>query len=134
MKYDSFTNCYGDNGKKCAFRLKHQGVPVKGFIDNDSTKAGKTTDYGQVISLGEYKAGNVDDSMIVICSTWEREIKYQLLDEGIFNYLSVDQIDFGGGENYYDEVYFEWQKPMGLFGAKISYRLFKPFVKKPMYL
>ena len=48
----------------------------------------------------------------------------------MINFLSVEQIDFGGGENYYDEEYFKWQMPMGKFGAKVSYRLFKPYVKQ----
>lgn len=36
----------------------------------------------------------------------------------------------GGGENYYDEYYFKWQKELGIFGGKISAKMFQPYINE----
>ncbi len=36
----------------------------------------------------------------------------------------------GGGETYYDKDYFAWQQSMGIFGGKITARLFQPYIKE----
>lgn len=84
----------------------------------------------KVISFEELCRINDGELIIVICSNFEREIKQQLLNENIYNFISVSQIDFGGGEEYYDEQYFEWQKKMGEFGGGIKAGIFRPYINK----
>jgi 2-polyprenyl-3-methyl-5-hydroxy-6-metoxy-1,4-benzoquinol methylase len=75
---------------------------------------------------------NDEDCTIVICSTYEREIRQQLLRYQIYNFISFSQIDFGGGEEYYDEAYFEFQKELGKFGGKIKSKMFQPHITENM--
>lgn len=70
--------------------------------------------------------------MIVICSNFEKEIRQQLLDNNIYHFISISQIDFGGGEEYYDEQYFTWQQELGRFGGKIKVNMFRPYIKDDM--
>ncbi len=116
-------------GKKCSYKLKKNGIMVEGFIDNNPQKSGSDCRGIKICSFSAYKSISTSDSFVVICSRHEREIKQQMLDEGIFTFVSESQIDFGGGADYYDESYFEWQKPLGEFGAAISYKMFSPYVK-----
>lgn len=120
----------GNQGKKELRRLNKINACIQAFIDNDAKKIGTSYSNVKIISLTDYKLHMSHNNIIVICSNHERDIKQQLLEEGIFNFISISQIDFGGGEDYYDERYFEWQKPLGEFGAKISHKLFAQYVKK----
>ncbi|WP_028242877.1 class I SAM-dependent methyltransferase [Pseudobutyrivibrio ruminis] len=118
-----------EKGKQLAQKFDYEKIKVKGFIDNNKDKYGEHEGWN-VFSFESYlKTIDKENSMIVICSNKEREIKMQCLQVGITNFISVNQVDFGGGVEHYDERYFEWQKPMGVFGAKVSYRRFKPYVK-----
>lgn len=85
----------------------------------------------KVISFEKLLEDNNKDIMIVI-SAFEREIQEQMLRNKVFNFITASQIDFGGGEEYYDEQYFEWQKNMGKFGAKIKSAMFSPHIKDDM--
>lgn len=70
--------------------------------------------------------------MIIICSGFEKEIKQQLLDNYIYNFISISQIDFGGGEEYYDERYFSYQQKIGEFGGKIKEEMLRPYIREDM--
>lgn len=75
---------------------------------------------------------NHEKLVIVICSNYESEIKQQLLERDIYNFISISQIDLGGGEEYYDEQYFAYQQEMGRFGGKIKAAMFRPYIKDDM--
>lgn len=120
----------GVKGKRVYSGLKNYKVIA--FCDNDESKQGQVL-YGiRIVSFDELCHVNHDGLMIIICSNYEGEIKQQLLDKNIHNYISMSQIDFGGGEEYYDEQYFSWQQAMGKFGGKIKARMFQPYIKENM--
>lgn len=125
----------GINGKKCFNKLESKNVgKIIAFIDNDIKKQNNIVLGKPVLSLDEYVKTATIGNIIIICSNYEKEIKLQLLNRNIHNFISVSQIDFGGGEEYYDESYFEWQKDLGKFGAKIKKQIFFPHIKKDMVL
>lgn len=122
----------GEKGKKGFWRIQGKISNVTAFCDNDKDKQGKIFFGVKVLSFEELCQRNNSDLMIVICSNYEREIKQQLLNENIYNFISILQIDFGGGEEYYDAQYFEWQQRMGEFGGRIKADMFRPYIKKDM--
>lgn len=122
----------GKQGEKAFINLIHKNINVIAFCDNDKNKQGCLLKDKKVLSLDELIATNSSDVMIVICSNYEREIKKQLLEYNVYNFISVSQIDFGGGVEYYNEQYFEWQKKMGMFGGRVKAALFRPFIEPNM--
>lgn len=122
----------GQNGKIGFSKINGKLSNVIAFCDNDERKQRELFCGLKVISFEELCRMNDSELMIVICSNFEREIKQQLLNKNIHNVISVSQIDFGGGEEYYDEQYFEWQKRMGEFGGKIKAGIFRPYINKDM--
>lgn len=120
----------GALGKGYADKLK--GYEITAFIDNDVKKQGSLCLGYPVINLAKFTDKNEKNVMVIICSVYEKEIKEQLLEAGIFNFISASQIDFGGAAEYYDEKYFEWQKSMGRFGAKKKISYFAPYIKEDM--
>ncbi len=122
----------GKLGQKTFTKLNKgvEGLKVTAFCDNDEKKQGEFLMGIEVISMEKLCKINNLNTMIVICSRFEREIKEQLLAEKIFNFISESQIDFGGGEEYYDSQYFEWQQRLGSFGGKISAFMFQPYIKE----
>lgn len=109
----------GENGKKGLAKLKDK-TKVIAFCDNDKNKHVKVVQGVSVLSFEELCKQNNQNTMIIICSRYEREIRQQLSDQNIFNFISISQVDFGGGEEYYDENYFAYQQQIGEFGGKIS--------------
>lgn len=122
----------GEKGRKGFLHLNGKITNVVAFCDNDKEKQGKKFCGIKVISFEELCKINSSNLIIVICSSYEREIKQQLLSENIYNFISILQIDFGGGEEYYDTQYFEWQQKMGQFGGKIKANMFRPHINKDM--
>lgn len=123
----------GINGKIGFFQLrKIENVRIIAFCDNDARKQNSQFCGLNVISFETLREINHKDLMIVICSNYEREIRQQLLDTDIHNFISVSQIDFGGGEGYYDEQYFGYQQRIGEFGGKIKADIFRPYIKEGM--
>ena len=121
----------GIKGKKYCYRLDKMGYNVIAFIDNNVEYHGKQCEKRDVISLNEYKNRWNEKAFIIVCSNnYETEIKMQLMEQCIYNFASSDQIDFGGGEDYYDDAYFEFQKPMGEFGGKFKTKYFKDYIKE----
>ena len=113
-------------GRRLCAGIEKAGCNVAAFIDNK--KSGTYCDK-PVIRLEQYQERAEENAFIVISSNkYESTIKMQLLNQKIYNFISVSQIDFGGGENYYDEAYFAFQKPLGEFGGKVSARLFSQYV------
>ncbi len=86
--------------EKCAHQFEKLGINIAGFIDNNEKMYKENINNYPIISVKAFKDLNNDDIMIVICSFREREIKQQLLNENIYNFISDTQIDFGGGEEY----------------------------------
>ena len=121
----------GRQGQKTLLNLNKYDIKTTAFCDNDRNKQNQLIRGVKVISFEELKKVNDTDTMIVI-SAFEREIKQQLFMNKIFNFISASQIDFGGGEEYYDEQYFQWQRELGIFGAKIKVDMFQPYIKKDM--
>lgn len=121
----------GVKGKACVYKLNKEKIRIVGFIDNNKDLWKKKIENYPVISVDDFQTTEVKDAMIVICSClYEREMKQQLLDRGIFNFISETQIDFGGGEEYYDEKYFEYQQKIGEFGGKVKLKFFAPHISK----
>lgn len=122
----------GKMGVQGLFKMQKEKIHVTAFCDNDQRKENQSI-YGiRVISFDKLREINRNDVVIVICSGFEREIKIQLLEGGIYNFISVSQIDFGGGEEYYDEQYFSYQKEMGEFSGKISASFFQAYIGTEM--
>lgn len=69
----------GNAGKYVSEVLRHRGIGVKGFLDNDSKKWGSTIHKIPVKGLDSVK----NDSWCVIASDWKKELKKQLLDVGM---------------------------------------------------
>lgn len=123
----------GENGKRAFHKLnKLKGAEIVGICDNDKNKHNKIFCGLKVISFEELCQLNDGNIIIIICSNYEREIKQQMLDHSIFNFISISQIDFGGGEEYYDEAYFAFQQKLGKFGGKIKAKMFQPYITKDM--
>ncbi len=122
----------GRLGQKTFFNLNKavEQIKITAFCDNDENKQNKLLMGLKVISVEELCKINNDNTMIVICCSAEKDIKELLLTSKIYNFISVSQIDFGGGEEYYDSQYFEWQQSMGIFGGKISSYMFQPYIKE----
>lgn len=121
----------GMDGKNICARLRG-GSRVIAFCDNDERKQGQKFCGISVVSFEELLKVNHENLMIVICSRYERDIRRQLLDSKVYNFISSSQIDFGGGEEYYDEQYFAYQKEMGKFGGKVKAAIFHPYIKEEM--
>ncbi len=58
------------------------------------------------MSFEQLQEENDDSTTIIICGKYEMEIRNQLLKVNVHNFISVSQIDFGGGEEHYDLQYF----------------------------
>lgn len=113
-------------------RLISKGYIVIGFSDNDIKKQGQTVHGMNVIPFNKLYEINNQNLMIIICSGYEKEIKQQLLSSNIFNFISISQIDFGGGEEHYDEQYFAYQQEIGKFGGKVKVDMFRPYINEDM--
>jgi hypothetical protein len=125
----------GKAGIKGLDKIRHsiKGVEIMAVCDNDKNKQGQKVFDVPIISFDKLlEINNNNDCMIIICSGYEREIKQQLVDNKVYNFISISQIDFGGGEEYYDEAYFKWQKSLGQFGGKIKSKMFQPYIKEDM--
>ncbi len=123
----------GKQGRKVYYKLVKyiKNIQIIAFCDNDKNKQNQLVEGIRVISAETlYKENNND--ILIIISCFEREIQEQLLTHNIHNFISVSQIDFGGGYEYYDKQYFEWQQKMGEFGGTISANTFKPYIKDDM--
>lgn len=130
LKKDVLIFGAGVLGNACFHKLSSKKIRIIGYIDNN--KNGEIFNHIPVYSLEWLKENNSSNKMIVISSRYEREMKIQLLDNGIFNFISESQIDFGGGSEHYNENYFKWQREMGKFGAEIKVNMFKPHITEDM--
>lgn len=120
----------GIRGKRAFSKLKEYRVIA--FCDNDEKKQNQLL-YGiSVISFEKLCEINHDNLIIIVCSNYESEIKKQLLDKNIHNFISMFQIDFKGGEEHYDEQFFLWQQSIGKFGGKVKAGIFLPYIKEDM--
>lgn len=123
----------GIKGEREFARLsKLQGIKITAFCDNDEKKQSGLFCGLKVLSFDDLREMNHSNLMIIICSNYETEIKQQLLNGDVYNFISISQIDFGGGADYYDEQYFSYQQKLGEFGAEIKAKIFQPYIKKDM--
>jgi len=122
----------GVNGKKCCRRLIANGYDVKAFIDNSNEKIGTILEEKNILSFNQFEELNNKNTMVIVCSGYEKQIKQQMLDNGVYNFISEKQIDFGGGEEYYDELYFENYSKTAEFSGRISCKLFQKYVSENM--
>ncbi len=84
--------CAGIQGKEWKTNLEINGIVIKGFIDNN-VPMGSKVDGLQVINVSLFKAINDESKFIVICSNkYEYDIKKQLIENDIHNYMSANQI------------------------------------------
>lgn len=118
-------------GEKLIRQLAAKQLICSYICDNSTNKIGTTIDGIPVISFAQLKKTNHEKRMIII-STHITEIKQQLLNADIHNFISSSQIDFGGGEEYYDAAYFEYQQRMGEFNAKQTAPLLAPYIQPLM--
>lgn len=119
----------GQQGISSMHQLKKRGYAVIAFVDNAAEKWAGIVEGLKVISFQELEAMNrPEEHMIVICSNREKEIREQLLYHNIYNFVGINQVDFGGGAEYYDEAYLEYQEEIGKFGAKLKKPLFEKYL------
>lgn len=119
-------------GRNTYVKLSKGGSKIIAFCDNDERKQGQLLCGVSVVSFKEALKMNHEDLTIVVCSQYEREIRRQLLECKVYNFISVSQIDFGAGEVYYDEQYFSYQQDMGRFGGKVKADMFRPYIRSDM--
>lgn len=122
----------GKRGRRVLGKLRKMEMRIRCLVDNAPEKIGSYIDGVEVMSFEQVKEILSDQMMIIICSAGENEIKRQLLDCDIFNFISELQMDLPGGESHYDKEYFEWQRPLGEFGAKIKKKMFEPYIVQDM--
>lgn len=120
----------GVKGKSIFAKLKNYKIVA--FCDNDEKKQNQLLCQIPVISFQRLCEKNHNNLVIIICSNYEYEIRQQLLEGNIHNFISMNQIDFGGGEEYYNEQYFSWQQDMGKFGGRVKARKFQPYIDENM--
>jgi|GEM_PF-2296451 len=120
----------GSFGRRVSKKFITKKINVIYFCDNDKAKKKQVINEIEVLNFDDLLKKKLSNYMIVIASTYEREIKEQLLNNNVFNFISYSQVDFGGGEEFYDESYFEYQKKMGIFGAKIKKSLFEKYINE----
>lgn len=120
----------GAIGKRVCNELLAHKINVYYFCDNDKMKIDQMQNGIKIISFNDLLEKGALDYIIIIASEYQREMKEQLLNNGIINFISYNQIDFVGGEAYYDEEYFLWQKKIGAFGAKVKKGLFEKYIRK----
>jgi SAM-dependent methyltransferase len=118
-------------------KLQKQTIAVKAFVDIDINKQGRGGELvfgAKVVAPQLIDEYNDENTLIVICSNSESQIKEELMNRNIYNFVSYTQIDFGGGTEHYDEAYFSWQRRMGEFGAKMSIKMFEKHILPAMTL
>ncbi len=117
----------GKRGCLCCKKMSKMGYDIVAFIDNDSQKYSQKIEGKPVLSLEEFIAVSDKRTIAILCG-YEVEKKEQMYAEGVYNCVAESQIDFGEGESYYDEAYFEFQRKMGEFGGKIKKAIFDPYI------
>lgn len=121
----------GVMGKRYANSLLKSDINVYGAYDNNPELWNKKfLDLELPIFTKERFVieAKKEDSFIVITSSYASQIVEQLILENIFNFVNGMDIDLPLCENYYDDVFFEWQKKIGSFGGKHSRSIFEPYI------
>ncbi len=95
--------CAGMLGKEWKKNLEESGIEIKGFIDNN-IPPGSKVDGMPVINIDSFKEINDKSKYIVICSDkYEYDIKKQLIENDIHNYMSANQI-YVESDDYVEKV------------------------------
>lgn len=119
----------GERGIILSKRCKKNNLRVRAFLDNNIKESVNGI---PCIHPNSFLEANKQHSMIIIATRYEAEIRKQLLDNGVFNFISEHQIDWGGGSDYYDEIYFSEQEKVGEIRAEIKKSLFEPYITEDM--
>ena len=125
----------GKDGHQLAHNLNKINISVFGAFDNNSELWGKSfavheKELCKIMTCDEFRSAASEDGVIVLVasSKYSYIMVQQLLDMNIHNYYSFEDLDFSGGEEYYDENYFEWQQKIAVFGAEQKKSLFIPYI------
>ena len=120
----------GSDGLSACNKLKKYGFDVVAFIDNNVKKQGKLYNDIPIVSLKEAECMSVNNKIYVVASRkYENEIWEQLMNESSGKFIRISQIDFSCNDmDYYDESYFEYQRPIGEIGSKIDISNFKDYI------
>lgn len=110
-------------------RLKKLGLFVRLFLDNDKEKWGTEIEGVSVCSLSDYMKTSIVNHFIVVTVVNSSAILEQLSKVGIFNYADYRQLDIIiGGDSYYNEDYFSWQKEYAKIDSEIDASFFQKFI------
>lgn len=112
----------GKQGRKVAGILSKLKFHVVAYADNDPDKQGQIIDGVKVLSPQETEKMSPDHKVYIVPNTkYSPEIKKQILEMPNSVFIGAEQIDFCfGGEEYYDEDYFAYQKAIGEEACKID--------------
>lgn len=117
----------GKQGKKIAGILNKLNFHVAAYADNDRDKQGQTIEGVKVIAPQEAEELLLDHKVYIVPDTkYSAEMKKQISEMSNTHFIGAEQIDFCfGGEAYYDEDYFAYQKAIGEAACKIDVLNFK---------
>ncbi|GLC87819.1 FkbM family methyltransferase [Lysinibacillus piscis] len=93
----------GSFGLRTAEYLRSQGIMVEKFIDNDEMKLGKLFYDIEVVDFKQVSSLNQNSYLIVVCSSYFKEIEEQLKYKEIKNYVIIheDLLYFMDFEKFY---------------------------------
>ncbi len=121
----------GKIGIQILKRLLLLGINVKCFLDNDLEKQGKKLEGILVYSLREYNKIKEKNDFIIVSVYNARGILEQLIFNEIYNFVDYRQLDIiVGGNSYYDEEYFGWQKTYAEIDSIIDAKFFQNYIDK----
>lgn len=118
-------------GRRLCASMEKSNCIVAAFIDN--IKSGVCCQK-PIIGIGRYKELATEKSIIVICSEkYEKNIKRQLMDNNIYNFISSAQIDFGGGRTIMMKIILPFSNLLESLAAGYPHDCFRHILKIMMY-
>lgn len=117
-------------GARIGSALERENIKIRGYID--SKKCGqKMWNRYDVISFEEFLKTDYCSCMIIIALVeGKSDIKLELYEKGISNFIDFEQIDILRGDNdYYDDVYFDTQMIAGEFAARFRKIELEKYIK-----
>lgn len=82
----------GSFGINMARNLIASNRKINYFIDNDQSKHGNVILGIEVVSLEHFISNKDENVIIIICSNWHNQIRQQLLNAKILNFIEVDSV------------------------------------------
>lgn len=93
----------GRFGQDMARNLLKANKKIDFFIDNDENKQHNNILGIEIVSLDHILRMKKDDLLIIICSTWHNEIKQQLLNANVSNFIEADPVNISKYSYKYSE-------------------------------